>query len=108
MNFIIGGGSGMFATMIIQPIDFIKVQIQNRSELGRKDLSPFAITKDIYKESGFKTCYKGLDSALLWQAVYTSTRLGIFYNIKDYYAKKMLLRIRHSPRIYLLHWLQEE
>ena len=88
-NFLIGGVSGMFATCIIQPIDFVKVQIQVRSEMGVKDLNPFKIAKSIREETGtYKTFYKGLDSALLRQAVYTSTRLGLFYSIKDIIVKK--------------------
>jgi solute carrier family 25 oxoglutarate transporter 11 len=87
INFFIGGMSGMIATCVIQPIDYIKVQIQVRSEGGSKDLSPFKIAKEITAKEGFTTLYKGLDSALLRQAVYTSTRLGIFYNIKDYIKK---------------------
>lgn len=86
-NFLIGGASGMIATTIIQPIDFIKVQIQVRSEMGVKNLSPFSISKSIYNETGFKTFYKGLDSALLRQALYTSTRLGLFYSLKDHIVK---------------------
>jgi solute carrier family 25 oxoglutarate transporter 11 len=88
-NFLIGGASGMFATIIIQPIDFIKVQIQVRSEMGVKNLNPFAIARQIHQETGsVKTFYRGLDSALLRQAVYTSTRLGLFYSMKDYIVKK--------------------
>jgi solute carrier family 25 oxoglutarate transporter 11 len=88
-NFLIGGTSGMIATIIIQPIDFIKVQIQVRSEMGSKNLNPFSIAKGIYQESGtVKTFYKGLDSALLRQALYTSTRLGLFYSMKDRIVKK--------------------
>jgi solute carrier family 25 oxoglutarate transporter 11 len=88
-NFLIGGVSGMVATTVIQPIDFIKVQIQVRSEMGSKELNPFTITKSIYKETGkISTFYKGLDSALLRQILYTSTRVGLFYNIKDYIVKK--------------------
>ena len=88
-NFLIGGASGMIATTVIQPIDFVKVQIQVRSEMGVKNLNPFSITKSIYKETGtIKTFYRGLDSALLRQALYTSTRLGLFYNLKDRIVKK--------------------
>ncbi len=88
-NFLIGGTSGMLATTVIQPIDFIKVQIQVRSEMGVKNLSPFNIAQSIYKESGsIATFYKGLDSALLRQALYTSTRLGLFYSLKDWVVKK--------------------
>jgi len=78
----------MFATTIIQPIDFVKVQIQVRSEMGGQNLSPFAIAKEIHAQTGFKSFYRGLDSALLRQAVYTSTRLGLFYNITDHLIKK--------------------
>ena len=89
MNFLIGGLSGMIATTCIQPIDCIKVQIQVRSEAGAKNLSPFSIMKEIYAEhKSFKPFYAGLDSALLRQAVYTSTRLGLFYSINDYIKKK--------------------
>lgn len=88
MNFLIGGLSGMFATTCIQPIDFIKVQIQVNSEAGSKDLNPIKIAKEIYqKNSSIKPFYAGLDSALLRQAVYTSVRLGLFYEIKDYIQK---------------------
>jgi solute carrier family 25 oxoglutarate transporter 11 len=87
MNFLIGGASGMIATCVIQPIDYIKVQIQVRSEMGNKNLNPLAIAKEIGAKEGYGTLYKGLDSALLRQAVYTSTRLGIFYNIQDWIKK---------------------
>lgn len=87
-NFLIGGASGMIATTIIQPIDYIKVQIQVRSEMKSNQLNPFKITKEIYEKNGARAFYKGLDSALLRQAVYTSTRLGLFYNIKDWLVRK--------------------
>lgn len=38
----------------------IKVRIQLRSEAGHKDLSPFSVARDIYKnEGGFGQFYKG-------------------------------------------------
>ncbi len=84
MNFLIGGLSGMIATTCIQPIDFLKVQIQVRSEAGSKNLSPFKIIQEVYAtKNSIKPFYAGLDSALLRQAVYTSTRLGLFYTIND-------------------------
>ncbi len=86
-NFLIGGVSGMCATCIIQPVDFIKVQIQVRSEMGGKNLSPFKIFQEIKAQHGMRAFYKGLDSALLRQLLYTSTRLGIFYSIKDKIVK---------------------
>lgn len=88
-NFLIGGASGMIATTIIQPIDFLKVQIQVRSEMGNKDLNPFRIASEVRKSEGtYRAFYRGLDSALLRQLFYTSVRLGLFYTIKDNLVKK--------------------
>ena len=77
--------SGMIATSCIQPIDMVKVRIQLKSEARADSLSPFTIAKDIYKdEGGLKGFYKGIDSALLRQAVYATLRLGIYFNLSDY------------------------
>jgi solute carrier family 25 oxoglutarate transporter 11 len=89
MNFLIGGISGCTGTFVIQPIDYLKVQIQVRSEQGGKSLNPFQIAKEIYsKNKSVLPFYKGLDSALLRQVLYTSTRLGLFYTLTDNYKKK--------------------
>jgi solute carrier family 25 oxoglutarate transporter 11 len=57
--------------------------------MGSKNLSAVKIAKEIYSSKGsMKPFYAGLDSALLRQAVYTSTRLGLFYSIKDYLKKR--------------------
>jgi solute carrier family 25 oxoglutarate transporter 11 len=55
--------------------------------MGNKNLSPFTISREIYKENGMRTFYRGLDSALLRQLMYTSTRLGLFYSMKDHIIK---------------------
>lgn len=66
-------------------MDMIKVRIQLKSEAKSGNLSPFTIAKDIYaNEGGVKAFYKGLDSALLRQAVYATLRLGLFFNLSDY------------------------
>jgi len=89
LNFLIGGVSGCVATTVIQPIDFLKVQIQVQSEMGRKDLNPLKIMREVRAAEGsYKAFYRGLDSALMRQVFYTSTRLGLFYTIKDHLIKK--------------------
>ncbi len=88
MNFLIGAVAGSFATCIIQPIDYIKVQIQVRSELGIKGLSSFTVIKETIEKEGVKRFYTGLDSALLRQILYTSTRLGVFYGLHDMYNRQ--------------------
>lgn len=89
LNFLTGGLSGMCATTIIQPIDLVKVRIQLRGEAGGKT-SPIDVAKELYKESGVKGFYRGIDSALLRQAIYASLRIGIYYSINDYISKNML------------------
>lgn len=76
--FVNGGLSGMGATCIIQPIDMIKVRIQ----LGAKG-SPLHVGKEIIKNEGIMTLYKGLSAGLLRQATYTTARLGIFNNLSE-------------------------
>lgn len=81
MPFIIGGTSGVIATSVIQPLDMIKVQIQLRSEkIGKgNSVSPFTIVKEMLGNGkGFGQFYKGLDSALIRQVTYTTTRLGVY------------------------------
>ena len=84
VNFLIGGSSGIFATCCIQPIDFVKVQLQIQGE-GKKGakISPITIAKDTLKTYGFKRFYTGLDSAILRQATYTTARLGIYKTLMD-------------------------
>ena len=55
-----------------------------KAEQKGGNLNPFAITKEIYQEGGVKRFYRGLDSALTRQALYTTTRLGIYFSLSDY------------------------
>jgi len=89
-NFLIGGGSGMVATCFVQPIDMVKVRIQILAgENPGKKFSPFSVAKEIWtKEHGLKGFYRGIDSALMRQAVYTTSRFGLFLNISDYLRRK--------------------
>lgn len=69
----------------MQPIDYIKVQLQVVGEgvKGAK-VSPFSIASETIAKHGFSTMYKGLSAALLRQATYTTARLGIFRSITDH------------------------
>jgi len=88
LNFLLGGISGSTATLAIQPIDMVKVRIQLLSEQGMKNLSPITIAKDIISKDGFWSLYRGLDSAIVRQLFYGTTRLGLFYSFLDYYKHK--------------------
>ena len=62
----------------------VKVRIQLKAEAKAGNLSPFFVAKEVYSEAGMKSFYRGLDSALMRQAIYTTTRLGIFFSLTDY------------------------
>jgi solute carrier family 25 oxoglutarate transporter 11 len=77
--FLFGGFSGMFATCCIQPIDTVKVRIQIMGEnLSKGSTNPLAVGRKILAEEGVRSLYRGLDSALMRQATYTTTRLGVY------------------------------
>lgn len=72
----------MGATVVIQPIDMVKVRLQ----LGAQG-SPFAVAGQIIKQDGFASLYRGLSAGILRQATYTTARLGIFNSLSEYLKK---------------------
>lgn len=78
--YVYGGMSGMFATCCIQPVDMVKVRIQLLGEGGAKFVTtnPFNVASIVIRKEGVLALYKGLSAALLRQATYTTTRLGLF------------------------------
>ena len=72
--FICGGLSGCCATTVIQPVDTVKVRIQ----LSPTPVSPIALGREIIRKEGARALYSGLDSAILRQVLYGTTRLGLF------------------------------
>jgi solute carrier family 25 oxoglutarate transporter 11 len=74
----------MMATCVVQPVDIVKVRIQVRGEQGATNFSPFDVAREIRAEGGARSFYKGLDSALVRQMTYTTTRFGIFLNVTQY------------------------
>lgn len=81
-KYIIGALSGMTATIIVQPIDLIKVNKQINPEK-----SFFSIITNIYKLNNysFLNFYRGIDIALIRQSIYGTIRLGMFQDLKDNY-----------------------
>jgi len=84
VKFLFGGLSGCMATCIVQPVDLIKTRMQ-LSPKGEYKSSLDALTK-IYKQEGIRNMYKGLTAGLFRQTTYTTTRLGVFNVLQDYYT----------------------
>lgn len=90
--FFIGGLSGCFATICVQPIDMIKIRIQIKSEqMGRargNTISPFTVGKEIYSQLGIRGFYLGLGSSLTRSLVYSTSRLGTYKSLFYNYQKR--------------------
>ncbi|KAL4989922.1 mitochondrial carrier domain-containing protein [Aspergillus falconensis] len=80
LPFINGGLAGMTATVVIQPIDMIKVRLQLAGEGVRTGPRPtaFGVARNIIASGKVLDLYTGLSAGLLRQAVYTTARLGFF------------------------------
>lgn len=80
LPFINGGLAGMTATVVIQPVDMVKVRLQLAGEGAKTGPRPSAlgITRDIIASGKALDLYTGLSAGLLRQAVYTTARLGCF------------------------------
>lgn len=81
--FLFAGMATMTSTAFVQPIDCTKVRIQIFGEeaglCGAKpDRNPIRAAKLMFKTEGIKAFYRGLDAGLLRQAVFGSTRLGVY------------------------------
>eukprot|EP00238_Polyblepharides_amylifera_P001713 CAMPEP_0196572648 /NCGR_PEP_ID=MMETSP1081-20130531/2634_1 /TAXON_ID=36882 /ORGANISM="Pyramimonas amylifera, Strain CCMP720" /LENGTH=300 /DNA_ID=CAMNT_0041890029 /DNA_START=158 /DNA_END=1060 /DNA_ORIENTATION=+ len=78
--FALGGMAGMTATVVIQPIDMIKVQKQLAEGAAP---STTKVVKDIMAKEGFGGFYRGLSAGLFRQATYTTARMGLFNIFKE-------------------------
>lgn len=106
LHLAIGMVSGCTATMIIQPIDMIKVRLQLKNEeigilrsqgkaVQDVKLGFFSMAKTISNESGFFGLYKGLSSALMRQVFYATTRLGLYKIFTENHKKKHKCNFPH-------------
>lgn len=84
-NFAVGGLSGMGATCVVQPIDLVKTRMQLSGAGGSAAThnNMFQAFLNVAKNESIASLYKGLSAALLRQATYTTTRLGVFNGLID-------------------------
>jgi len=87
--FFIGGFSACCATVCVQPIDMVKVQIQLQeggAAGGTVIRNPVTMAGHLVKNNGPMFLYKGLSAGLLRQMTYGLTRLGIFRTLTNKFA----------------------
>lgn len=90
MDFVLGGAAACCAGLFSNPMDVIKTRQQLQGELMRRSETtnmPYKnlmhSVRSIIKAEGLKGLQKGLSSALMFQFVMNSTRLGIFQTVDD-------------------------
>merc|ERR1712129_274430 len=78
IKLLFGGSAGIGATLHVQPLDLVKTRMQvAKSSVGTK-ISTLGVISGVIKSEGILTMYTGLSAALLRQATYTTSRLGIY------------------------------
>nr|CAX82420.1 Mitochondrial 2-oxoglutarate/malate carrier protein [Schistosoma japonicum] len=90
MKFVLGGASGMCASVCVQPLDLLKNRMQmsgigNATSSQRNSLQVFL---SVIRNEGFFAIYSGLSAGLLRQATYSTARLGIYTNLFEQYTKR--------------------
>jgi len=82
--FLFGGTAGILATTCIQPLDTIKVRLQLSGE-GVKggNIGLPGMAKQILAKEGVGAFYSGIGAAWLRQAMYGTSRLGLFRVFSD-------------------------
>ena len=90
INFMFGGLAGMGATMVVQPLDLLKNRLQMAGEGGGVKMynNSFDAALKIMRTEGVLKMWNGISAGLLRQATYTTTRLGIFSTMQDWYIDR--------------------
>lgn len=90
MKYILGGASGMGATLFVQPLDLVKSRMQIAGAgSGKKEYrSSLHCLQSVISKEGPLAVYKGLSAALLRQATYTTGRLGVYTNLNEEYRNR--------------------
>lgn len=91
IQYLFGGLSGIGATCVVQPLDLVKtrMQISGMGGAAKEYNNTFDAIGKIIKREGTLALYKGLSAAIMRQATYTTTRLGVYTSLNDSYKTKM-------------------
>lgn len=102
MDFLIGGTAAMCAGVFSNPFDVIKTRQQLQGELKKNTSeklvysSQWQAVKNIIKAEGLFGLQKGLSSALAFQFVLNSTRLGLYETVDQLNWTRMPSSTSHS------------
>ena len=79
----------MAATCFVQPLDLVKnrMQLAGAGGQGTRYKTSLHAIQSIAKSEGVLAMYSGLSAGLLRQATYTTTRLGIYTWLFEYFSR---------------------
>ncbi|XP_064535834.1 mitochondrial 2-oxoglutarate/malate carrier protein [Drosophila montana] len=97
IKYLIGGASGMGATLCVQPLDLVKNRMQIAGAgSGKKEFrNSFHCIQTVISREGPLALYQGLSAALLRQATYTTGRLGVYTYLNEEYR----IRTNRDPNV---------
>ncbi|KAJ5899325.1 Mitochondrial dicarboxylate transporter [Penicillium taxi] len=78
--FWFGGSASCFAACVTHPLDLVKVRLQTRAPDAPKNM--LGTFGHIVKNNGILGLYGGLSAAMLRQITYSTTRFGIYEELK--------------------------
>jgi len=79
--FWFGGSASCFAACVTHPLDLVKVRLQTRSADAPKSMT--GTFGHVIKSDGFLGLYSGLSASLLRQITYSTTRFGVYEELKS-------------------------
>ncbi|KAI7664067.1 hypothetical protein KC318_g7952, partial [Hortaea werneckii] len=80
-----GGSASCFAACVTHPLDLLKVRLQTQPHgVERKSLGQMAV--HVVKGDGFSGLYRGLSASLLRQITYSTTRFGVYEELKEVFT----------------------
>ncbi|KAF2460611.1 mitochondrial carrier domain-containing protein [Lineolata rhizophorae] len=78
--FWFGGSASCFAACVTHPLDLVKVRLQTQHATPRRNmLQMFA---HVVRADGFFGLYRGISASLLRQLTYSTTRFGVYEELK--------------------------
>ncbi|KAJ5539530.1 hypothetical protein N7513_007862 [Penicillium frequentans] len=83
--FWFGGSASCFAAAVTHPLDLVKVRLQTRAPDAPKSM--LGTFGHIVRHNGVTGLYSGLSAALLRQITYSTTRFGIYEELKNRLTK---------------------
>jgi solute carrier family 25 oxoglutarate transporter 11 len=100
-KFAMGGMAGMGATLFCQPLDLVKMRMQVSGEGGSqrfyKNTLDAVVT--ILRTEGVTGIYTGLTAGLLRQAMYTTSRMGMFHSLMDHISEHGSTNVELTTKI---------